>query len=75
METTDEHLIYLEDRQRWAEAFAPKRASMMKDMDDAHALALWRSSGPEMKPAIWAVADDELKARIRKLTKENPHGK
>ena len=51
----DEHLLYLRDRQAWAEYVAPRRAKMLAEATPEEKRRLWGAFGQESREAIRAL--------------------
>lgn len=64
--------LYHHNPAAWAAASAPRWIPLLDAADDERVLFLWRAARIELKRAVWALASDDLKTRIRTITEENP---
>lgn len=62
--------LYFNNYAAWAEKRAPIRVELIRKAEDAEALSLWRVCRDEMRAAMWALMDAELRERIRRLARE-----
>jgi len=66
--TSDEFELYERDPVAWAAQAAPKWIPMLEQADDERLQFLCNAARPELKRALWALADDKLKTRIKTIT-------
>jgi len=64
----DEYEMYQSDPVTWAALVAPRWIPMLEQADDERLLFLCNAARPELKRALWALADEALKARIKTIT-------
>ena len=64
----DELTLYKADYPAWAKQAAPKRVRLMQQADDEELRWLCSITGNALKREVWALADDELKTRIKNIT-------
>lgn len=69
---TEEHQLYLDDPDQWCEYVAPRWVVMLTDAEDERVLQLWRIARKHLKRAVWALASQDLKDRIKRITDASP---
>ena len=65
MDHNAERHLYETDRRAWAQHVAPNWTAMLRTADAERFEFLRNAASPELRRAVWALADDELQRRLK----------